>query len=144
MARMMTPDEADRLSRLEASDAKRKAYKKKWYDEWRKSATKEELEAVRTKERERKRAERRTLTEEELEAIRKADRERKTKDKLTLEKLEAIRTYNREYKRKQRDVKKAEVKKAKMEPIADMDTALKELDQGTAILQWEPDGRYGN
>jgi len=129
MTRMMTPDEAERFSRLETSDAKRKAYKKKWYEEWKKSATKEEMEAVRTKERERKRTERQTLTDEEREAIRKADRERKTKDKMSAEQLETRRAYNREYKRKQREAKKAEAK-----PIADMDTALKELNQGTAIL----------
>jgi serine phosphatase RsbU (regulator of sigma subunit) len=131
MARMMTPDEAERFSRLETSDAKRKAYKKKWYEEWKKTATKEEMEAVRTKERERKRAERQTLTDEEREAIRKADRERKTKDKMTAEQLEARRAYNREYKRKQRESKKAEATK---EPIADMDTALKELKKGTVVL----------
>ena len=129
MARMMTPEEAERLSRLEASDAKRKAYKKKWYEEWKKTASKEEMEAVRTKERERKRAERQTLTDEEREAIRKLDRERKTKDKMTPEQLEARRAYNREYKRKQREAKKAEAK-----PIADMDTAMKELKKGTVIL----------
>jgi len=129
---VMTPEDAERFAKLEASDAKRKAYKKKWYEEWKKTATPEEIAEVRSKERERKRAERAQLTPEQRDEIRKADRQRKSKDKMTEEQLEARREYNREWKRKQREAKKAEADK---EPISDMATAIKELKKGTAVLK---------
>jgi len=128
MATQMTTEQMERLAVLEAKDAKRKEYKKKWHQEWKTTASKEELDAIRTKERERKREERKTMTDEEREEIRKLDRERKAKANLTEEELERRRAYNREYKRKQREAKKGE-------PIADQETAIKALKKGTVVLK---------
>ena len=125
---VVTTEQAQRLAELEQRDKKRKEYKKKWHQEWKTTASKEELDAIRTKERERKRQEREKMTDEEREAIRKLDRERKAKANLTDAELERRRAYNREYKRKQREAKKSE-------PIADQETALKELNKGTAVLK---------
>lgn len=125
---VMTTEQAERLVQLEERDKKRKEYKKKWHQEWKTTASKEELDAIRTKERERKRQEREKMTDEEREAIRKLDRERKAKSNLSEAELERRRAYNREYKRKQREAKKAQ-------PIADQETAIKELEKGTVVLK---------
>ena len=100
--------------------ADRKAYNNEWYHKWRKSATKDDIEVLRTKRRNQYRV-----------------RKQKTLTELSAEQLETKRACGREYRRKQRerDAKKAE---SKMVPIADMDTALKELAQGTAMLRWKP------
>ena len=104
--------------------ADRKAYNNEWYHKWRKSATKDDIEVLRTKRRNQYRV-----------------RKQKTLTELSAEQLETKRVRDREYRRKQRrkqrerDAKKAE---PKMVPIADMDTALKELAQGTAMLRWKP------
>ena len=121
-------EKLEKLAELEAKNQKRKEYKAEWHKKWKSTLSKEELEAVRTKERERKRAERESMTEEQREEIKKIDRERKRKEKLTEEQLEARRAYNREYKKKQRE----EAKKAG--PITDISTALKELKKGDSIL----------
>ena len=110
---VITPDQTiqkkmERLAELEKKEAKRKEYKSKWHQEWKKN-----------------------LTPEELEALRKTERERKAKTNLTEEQLEARRAYNREYKRKLRE---AEKEKKTGEPISEMQTALKELKKGDVVL----------
>jgi hypothetical protein len=126
-----TAEAMKRLAELEARDKKRKEYKAVWHKKWKSTLTKEQLDEVRTKERERKRAERETMTDEQREEIKKIDRERKRKEQLTKEQLEARRAYNREYKKKQREEAKA--KKAG-DPIVDVQTAMKELEKGNAVL----------
>lgn len=123
----MDEQKLKRLAELEAREEKRKAYKKEWYKEKMTEITPEELETIRTRERERKAKERSAMTDEEREAMRKADRERKSKVNLTEEQLEARRAYNREYKRKQREAKTNA-------PISEIADALKELDKGKAVL----------
>jgi hypothetical protein len=133
---VVTPDHTiqkkmERLAELEKKESKRKEYKSKWHQEWKKNLTPEELEALRKTERERKQKERETMTDEEREAIRKVDRERKAKTNLTEEQLEARRAYNREYKRK---LRQAEKEKKSGEPISEMQTALIELKKGDVVL----------
>lgn len=110
--------------------ADRKAYNNEWYHEWRKSATKDDIEVFRAKRRNHYRV----LKSRGFHKVQKKN----LAAELSAEQLETRRTFNREYKRKQRQ--REQTKKAKTaEPIADMDTALKELSQGTAMLRSEPD-----